>query len=50
MKTIFVVVTLKKPTRWTSPETMHNGNPSLVSDVWSFGIVLWEIVTLGKYM
>eukprot|EP00057_Strongylocentrotus_purpuratus_P022112 XP_011676586.1 PREDICTED: tyrosine kinase receptor Cad96Ca isoform X2 [Strongylocentrotus purpuratus] len=36
-----------KPTRWSSPETMVTGDQSTEDDIWSFGIVLWEIVTLG---
>eukprot|EP00057_Strongylocentrotus_purpuratus_P015462 XP_011669936.1 PREDICTED: tyrosine-protein kinase receptor Tie-1-like [Strongylocentrotus purpuratus] len=36
-----------KPTRWSSPETMVTGDQSTEGDSWSFGIVLWEIVTLG---
>ncbi|XP_071498187.1 tyrosine-protein kinase FRK-like [Diadema antillarum] len=37
----------KKPTRWMSPEGLQNKNWSVESDVWSYGILLWEIVTLG---
>nr|XP_054761105.1 tyrosine-protein kinase Fer-like [Lytechinus pictus] len=36
-----------KPTRWSSPETMVTGDKTTEGDIWSFGIVLWEIVTLG---
>ncbi|XP_063959323.1 tyrosine kinase receptor Cad96Ca-like [Lytechinus pictus] len=36
-----------KPTRWSSPETMATGDETTEGDIWSFGIVLWEIVTLG---
>lgn len=33
--------------RWAGPETLGNWHHSVESDVWSFGIVLWEIGTLG---
>nr|XP_054761107.1 tyrosine-protein kinase receptor Tie-1-like [Lytechinus pictus] len=36
-----------KRTRWSSPETMATGDQTTEGDIWSFGILLWEIVTLG---
>ncbi|XP_072034064.1 uncharacterized protein [Amphiura filiformis] len=35
------------PTRWLSIESMTKKMYSTKSDVWSFGILLWEIVTFG---
>ena len=32
------------PVRWMSPESITYRKFSQESDVWSFGIVLWEIV------
>ena len=31
-----------------APECLVDGRHSFASDVWSYGIVMWEIVTLGK--
>ncbi|EAT43078.1 AAEL005448-PA [Aedes aegypti] len=39
----------KVPLRWLSIEAMRDHLYSSKSDVWAFGIVLWEIGTLGGY-
>ncbi|XP_077869997.1 uncharacterized protein LOC144362818 [Saccoglossus kowalevskii] len=36
-----------RPIHWVSPETNLEGKCTTKSDVWSFGIVLYEIVTRG---
>ena len=37
----------KIPVRWTSPEALKFSKFSKKSDVWSFGVLLWEIITYG---
>lgn len=36
------------PVRWMSPESVVYGRFTLESDIWSYGVVLWEIFSFGK--
>ncbi|CAJ0941971.1 unnamed protein product [Ranitomeya imitator] len=38
----------KIPIRWTAPEAITYRKFSSASDVWSFGIVMWEVLAYGE--
>ena len=35
------------PVTWTAPEVMHSNVYTTCSDIWSYGVLLWEIFSLG---
>lgn len=36
------------PLRWLSPEAISHNSYSMFSDIWSYGVLLWEVFSLGE--
>ena len=36
------------PVRWMSPEAVKWGRFTTESDIWAYGVVLWEIFNYGR--
>ena len=34
--------------RWAAPEVIAHGKHTTFSDIWSFGIVMWEVMSYGE--
>lgn len=44
---IYCVTGNKFPVKWTAPEAMLYNRFTIKSDVWSFGVLLMEVITYG---
>uniref|UniRef100_A0A4W4EGP3 Protein kinase domain-containing protein n=1 Tax=Electrophorus electricus TaxID=8005 RepID=A0A4W4EGP3_ELEEL len=38
----------KFPVKWSAPEVLYYTRFSTKSDVWAFGVLMWEVYSLGK--
>ena len=40
-------VEVVRPVRWMAPETLTTGSHTINSDVWAFGVLMWEVFSYG---
>ena len=48
MQNAFYFLGAKMPIKWTAPEAINFGKFTIKSDVWSFGILIYEVITKGR--
>jgi serine/threonine protein kinase len=44
----YSMTSTKFPVKWGAPEVLEYGKFTLKSDVWSFGVLLWELWSFGR--
>ncbi|XP_061900413.1 ephrin type-A receptor 7 isoform X1 [Entelurus aequoreus] len=48
-ETVYSTTGGKIPVRWTAPEAVQFRKFTSASDVWSYGIVMWEVMSYGEW-
>ncbi|KAI1294773.1 Hepatocyte growth factor receptor [Halotydeus destructor] len=37
------------PVKWMAPESMEKNSYNMKTDVWSYGVTIWEVITRGEF-
>lgn len=48
--TVLTLCQVRLPVKWMAPESTFQGIYTMKSDVWAYGILLWEIFSLGSFI